>query len=161
MKSIGKLISFVLIFCFVIFVISFGYWILEYQSDSTKSVKCSSQLKGIGTAIYIYGEDNNNHLPMVGSPGAEYGGFGRGLYAELNLRWVTPNYSGLNKEATPGGCLYLLVKYADMTPGSFVCPGTKDKEISFKKAQEIGEKHGWELQNWTHLNDFRDCPYGS
>jgi prepilin-type N-terminal cleavage/methylation domain-containing protein len=81
---------------------------------------CGTNLSGIGKAMLIYSNDYDDELPRAG---------GR------NSNWVPmiPAWNGLNRVQAYGpldagsgsisSCFYLLVKYAEVTPKSFVCKG--------------------------------------
>ena len=82
---------------------------------------CGTNLSGIGKAMLIYANDYEDELPRSGGRGAQ---------------WTNsiPNWQALSRYAaygldnTGGGgnvsissCFYLLVKYSEVTPKSFVC----------------------------------------
>ena len=84
-------------------------------------IKCATNLSNIGRAMLIYANDYEDELPRSG---------GR------NAVWapIIPNWSSLNRFGAYGisangsggvanisSCFYLLVKYAGVTPGTFVC----------------------------------------
>ncbi|MGD8499144.1 MAG: DUF4190 domain-containing protein, partial [Phycisphaerales bacterium] len=84
---------------------------------------CGRNLSSLGKAMIIYSNDYNDELPRSG---------GR------NAVWtsVIPNWQATNRFAAYGlaadgsggaasisSCFYLLVKYAEVTPKSFVCKG--------------------------------------
>ncbi|MGE5294854.1 MAG: type II secretion system protein [Solirubrobacterales bacterium] len=82
---------------------------------------CGTNLSGIGKAMLIYANDYEDELPRAG---------GR------NSTWGTVTYGAANRQAAFGlgadgsggkatitSCFYLLVKYAEVTPKSFICKG--------------------------------------
>ena len=84
---------------------------------------CGTNLSGIGKAMLIYSNDYDDELPRSG---------GR------NSKWNTtiPAWNAANRFAAYGlaadgsggtgsisSCFYLLVKYAEVTPKSFICKG--------------------------------------
>jgi prepilin-type processing-associated H-X9-DG protein len=79
---------------------------------------CGSNLSGIGKAMYFYANDYDNQFPRAGGPNSRWG---------RTVNWQADNRSdafGLkdgNGEATISSSLFLLVKYEDVTPKSFVC----------------------------------------
>ena len=118
---------------------------------------CGSNLSGIGKAMLIYANDYEDELPRSG---------GR------NCNWV-PNITtnggnwlattrqqayGTAADGTGGSgsitsCFYLLVKYAEVTPKSFLCKG--DSGVSeFKPANE-----GAGNMELIELWDFGAAPY--
>jgi prepilin-type N-terminal cleavage/methylation domain-containing protein len=80
---------------------------------------CGTNLSGIGKAMLLYSNDYQDELPRAGGrtpPGAGsvWAGTGTGL---------RPGADGTGGTATISSCFYLLVKYTEVTPKSFVCKG--------------------------------------
>jgi hypothetical protein len=86
-------------------------------------IQCATNLSHLGRAMLIYANDYDDELPRSG---------GR------NSTWVPiiPDWSAYNRYSAYGlsadgsggsanisSCFYLLVKYAEVTPGTFICPG--------------------------------------
>jgi hypothetical protein len=111
---------------------------------------CGTNLSGIGKAMLIYSNDYDDELPRA---------------AGRNSKWgPTPNYQadtrsaayGLtndaNGQASISASFYLLVKYAEVTPKSFIC-------IHDRKATEfIPAKYGVRNKDLTDLWDFGPDP---
>jgi len=81
---------------------------------------CGSNLSGIGRAMLIYANDYDNDLPRAG--------FGRTIWSSKILNWQgvsrTQAYgTPPGGQATISSSFYLLVKYAEVTPKSFICKG--------------------------------------
>ena len=82
---------------------------------------CGTNLSDIGKAMLIYAGDYDEELPRAGGLQSTWGPVG----------WdATSRYSAYNVDAKGNGgtanissCFYLLVKYAEVTPKSFVCKG--------------------------------------
>ena len=83
---------------------------------------CGSNLSGIGKAMLIYANDYEDELPKAGGRSTTWG--------------VTPMWNALDRfqafslaQDSTGGTasisanFYLLVKYAEVTPKSFICKG--------------------------------------
>ena len=158
MKTRGFSLLEVLIVVILITLIMFlvDIWPKGTRELSTRA-QCSSHLHGIGAALHIYANDNMNWLPVVGNGKS---GFGRGLYDPNSLRWVQKDFAEWDSQATPGGCLYLLVKYAGLAPGDFVCPASKNKQMSLAYASAFCQFRNLpEPRNWTDLNDFPSLDY--
>jgi prepilin-type N-terminal cleavage/methylation domain-containing protein len=82
---------------------------------------CGTNLSGIGKAMLIYANDYEDELPVSGNSETTWG-------AENTVKWDAMTAYGANgaytnNKATITSCFYLLVKYAEVTPGSFVCKG--------------------------------------
>jgi prepilin-type N-terminal cleavage/methylation domain-containing protein len=85
---------------------------------------CGTNLSGIGKAMLIYSNDYEDELPRAGGRNSDWG--------LLNANWsatdrytaygVTPG-TGEGGTASISSCFYLLVKYAEVTPKSFICKG--------------------------------------
>jgi prepilin-type N-terminal cleavage/methylation domain-containing protein len=85
---------------------------------------CGTNLSGIGKAMLIYANDYEDELPRAGGRNSEWGVLGASWSAadRYSAYGVTP---GTNEggRASISSCFYLLVKYAEVTPKSFVCKG--------------------------------------
>ena len=85
---------------------------------------CGTNLSGIGKAMLIYSNDYDDELPRAG---------GRSSTWAANIpNWAANNrFAAYNVNQTDGSggtasissCFYLLVKYAEVTPKSFICKG--------------------------------------
>ncbi len=84
---------------------------------------CGTNLSGIGKAMLIYSNDYDDELPRAGGRNS--------IWAGRIPQWMADNrYTayGLSADSSGGmgtitSCFYLLVKYAEVTPKSFVCKG--------------------------------------
>jgi prepilin-type N-terminal cleavage/methylation domain-containing protein len=109
---------------------------------------CGTNLSGIGKAMLIYANDYEDELPRAG---------GR------SSTWSTPipDWQALNRFGAYGlgtdgsggtanisSCFYLLVKYAEVTPKSFICKGDSGA-IEFKPSE-----HGIVDRDLIELWDF-------
>jgi len=84
---------------------------------------CGTNLSGIGKAMLIYANDYDDEMPRAGGRGSTWAP-------------ALPNYQGITRTAAYGlqadgtggmatisSSFYLLVKYAEVTPKSFICKG--------------------------------------
>ena len=118
---------------------------------------CANNLPQIGKAMHWYCNDYDDKLPFA---------------AGLDSRWgTTPNYQadtrpaafGLDSKDTPGeasisASLYLLIKYEDLPPSSFLCKG------DIGTTQFIPKEYGLRDKDLINLWDFgpdpsRHCSY--
>jgi prepilin-type N-terminal cleavage/methylation domain-containing protein len=96
-------------------------------------VVCGSNLSGIGKAMLLYANDQEGDFPRGGGPASVWNTNGK-IYNWDSLtgdQYGTPPTVGAS--ATITCSLYLLVKYADVTPSQFVCKGdvgTKEFKLS-------------------------------
>jgi len=126
---------------------------------------CGTNLSGLGKAMLIYANDYEDELPRSG---------GR------NSTWATniPQWDALNRfgaygvgmDGTGGtanisSCFYLLVKYAEVTPKSFLCKG--DSGVSeFKPSNyNAGDRDLIDLWDFgtdpaTHCSYSYHMPFG-
>lgn len=89
-------------------------------------VVCGTNLKGLGTAQTVYANDYADSYAVQGR------GFTQTLAADT-IQWdVKTKVWAANQNITVGASLYLLVREADVSPKSFVCPSSDQKEFSGK-----------------------------
>ncbi len=83
---------------------------------------CGSNLSGIGKAMLIYANDYEDELPRAGGRNTLWGG--SVVYdAPDRFRAYGLQANGTGGSATITSSFYLLVKYAEVTPKSFICKG--------------------------------------
>jgi prepilin-type N-terminal cleavage/methylation domain-containing protein len=127
---------------------------------------CGTNLSGIGKAMLIYSNDYDDELPRAGGRDSEWG----------NVVWdATDRYGayavdtdGTGGKATISSCFYLLVKYAEVTPKSFVCKGDTGT-TEFKLADEDVTTTDFEMIDaWdfgeeadTHCSYSYHAPFGT
>ena len=128
---------------------------------------CGTNLSGIGKAMLIYSNDYDDELPKAGGRGA--------TYTPIINSWTGPTRfdafgvqaDGSGGMANVSSCFYLLVKYAEVTPKSFICKG--DAGVSeFKLSNETTVTTDFELidawdfgtQPTTHCSYSYHVPFG-
>lgn len=84
---------------------------------------CATNLSGIGKAMLIYANDYDDELPRSGGINSTWSKNipnwqGSNRYAAYGL-----NADGAGGQANISSCFYLLVKYVEVTPKSFICKG--------------------------------------
>ncbi len=88
-------------------------------------MRCAVNLAGIGKMMLIYANDYDDKLPVAGGRGTVWGpglaSWNAGQRADAF--GLDPNGSG--GQATISSSLYLLVRYGDVSPKSFVCRGER------------------------------------
>lgn len=92
-------------------------------------VVCGTNLKGLGTAQTVYANDYDDEYVVQGGGGAHTWSDGTAGWSDPAKNWLTP--SGI----TVGASLYLLVREADVSPKSFVCPASDQEEFDGKNTQ--------------------------
>ncbi len=83
---------------------------------------CGTNLSGIGKAMLLYANDYQDELPRAGGRTSTWGAVqdwtAANRYTAFGL-----GADGSSGKATISSCFYLLVKYTEVTPKSFVCKG--------------------------------------
>ena len=97
---------------------------------------CGSNLKGLGSACAVYAHDYDGDYPRAGAAGAIWSPNGalnswhggRGFEENVAFGYVKDAQGEIITEgkATITSSWYLLVKYAKVTPDSFLCKGDRD-----------------------------------
>ena len=111
---------------------------------------CGTNLSGIGKAMLIYANDYDDELPRSGGRNTQWGAM------PGNTSWMAAtrqlafglDTSGSGGTASISSCFYLLVKYAEVTPKSFICKGDAGT-TEFKLSNMTGVPTSFELiQAW-------------
>jgi hypothetical protein len=88
---------------------------------------CGTNLSGIGKAMLIYSNDYDDEFPRAGGRNSEWnyqlGGGPQGWMADNRFAAYGLGNDGSGGAATISSSFYLLVKYAEVTPKSFICKG--------------------------------------
>jgi prepilin-type N-terminal cleavage/methylation domain-containing protein len=134
--------------------------------ELAKRLQCATQLKGIGTAIALYQNDNRGDSnPRVGSAIKGGSGFagadGTGRYKAPQTRWYDQTFDWWIPFSSPpattvGGDFYALVRTQDLVPTMFLCPSDPLSEaMLLEEAIQLQGNTG-EIESWEDLNDFKD-----
>ena len=112
---------------------------------------CGTNLSGMGRAMLIYANDYEDELPRAGAKNSVWRG-PVDFDATTRQAAYGTDAAGNGGKATITSCFYLLVKYAEVTPKSFLCD--KDKGVrEFKPA-----KYGLKDRELIDLWDFGPNP---
>jgi prepilin-type N-terminal cleavage/methylation domain-containing protein len=126
---------------------------------------CGTNLSGIGKAMLIYANDYEDELPRSGGRNS--------VWAARIPAWDAANRFGAYNVAADGSggtanissCFYLLVKYAEVTPKSFICKGDSGTS-EFKPADDgAGNRDLIDLWDFgidpeTHCSYSYHMPFG-
>ena len=132
---------------------------------------CGTNLSGMGKAMLIYANDYEDELPRAGGRNTTWGG---PVVWDAVDRFRAYNISadGTGGRATITSSFYLLVKYAEVTPKSFVCKadsGTTEFNLAnYPTRAAIVEEliHAWDFGGLpgeapiTHCSYAYHLPYG-
>jgi prepilin-type N-terminal cleavage/methylation domain-containing protein len=97
---------------------------------------CGTNLSGIGKAMLIYSNDYEDELPRAGGRSTTWGAVKDWTAADRYNAFGVSRADNTGGTATISSCFYLLVKYAEVTPKSFICKG--DAGTTEFKLSELG-----------------------
>ena len=97
---------------------------------------CGTNLSGIGKAMLIYANDYEDELPRAGGRNSTWAMSIPAWDALNRFNAYGVGTDGSGGTANISSCFYLLVKYAEVTPKSFICKG--DSGVSEFKPSEYG-----------------------
>ncbi|MBN2592592.1 MAG: hypothetical protein JXA81_03715, partial [Sedimentisphaerales bacterium] len=126
---------------------------------------CGTNLSGIGKAMLIYANDYEDEMPRAGGRNS--------TWAQIIPHWDATNRftaynvgsDGSGGTANISSCFYLLVKYAEVTPKSFICKGDSGTS-EFKPSDDgAGDRDLIDLWDFgkepsTHCSYSYHMPFG-
>lgn len=120
---------------------------------------CSANLGGIGKALLAYSTDDSyESFPAAGPGGTQWNSIKEALCSwEWNNKAIpgttaNPILASPSK-STISACLYLLIKYADVSPGQFICQGGEEKKFDLSVYNATG--------TFADVWDFGSCKAGA
>ena len=123
-------------------------------------IMCGTNIGGLGKAILTYATDDKYESYPIAGNGSTVWDFGTATKDSAKCTWdwkikdapgTTNNAIGTNK-ATLSANLYLLIKYADVSPDQFICPGSDEKKFELSTYTiPSGTQYG---QSFTDVWDF-------
>ena len=113
---------------------------------------CGTNLSGIGKAMLIYANDYEDEMPRAGGRNSTWSTTGKIPQWAATNRLAAYGLNSGNGQATITSCFYLLVKYAEVTPKSFLCKG--DSGASEFKPADYNAGNRELIDLW----DFGDNP---
>jgi hypothetical protein len=126
---------------------------------------CADNLSGLGKAMLIYANDYDDEFPRAGGRSTVWSSQIPNWMAENRYEAYGIDGRGEGGEATISSSLYLLVKYAEVAPKSFICPGDEgttefrlaDYEVAGKDLNEL-----WDFgpEPYNHCSYAYHMPYG-
>ena len=123
---------------------------------------CGTNLGGLGKACAVYSNDYQEQYPVIGKSSCGWQETATTNFTGGLSTWDvdpttfnTTTGPGLVDKATITSSLYLLIKYADVSPGQFVCKSSTQKKfdlsINFSPAKRTT------LTDLTQAFDFGPC----
>ncbi len=113
-------------------------------------VICGTNLKGLGTAQTVYANDNKDQWAVAKTTATPL--------TTWPITTATPGWQPIGGTTLPtgsltiGASLYLLVRNADVSPKSFVCPASDQKEFSGKNLNNLDLVQMWDFGDPTGAN---------
>lgn len=118
-------------------------------------IDCGTNLSQIGKAMYFYANDYDNDFPRAGGPNSKWGRTPNWQAHNLSDAFSLKHGDG---QATISASLYLLVKYEDVAPKSFICKA--EPRISQFKSSKYGIRDKELRDLWDFGPDpSRHCSY--
>jgi len=102
-------------------------------------VICGTNLKGLGTAQTVYANDYDDEYVVQGRGTPHTWNTYTDLWQQQTKVWTTP------APMTVGASLYLLVREADVSPKSFVCPASAEIEFEGKNVNNADIVDLWDF----------------
>ena len=112
---------------------------------------CTTNLSQIGKAMHFYVDDYDDQLPRAGGPDGTWGTT-RNYQADTWRAAFGLDSQDPSSHASISASLYLLVKYEQLTPSSFLCKG------DINTAEFIPAKYGVRDKDLIDLWDFGPNP---
>ncbi len=124
----------------------------DYQST------CATNLSSLGRAMLIYANDYDDKLPRSGGRESVWSSLIPNWKAFNRFEAYGMSSSGKGGVGSISSCLYLLVKYTEVTPKTFICP--QDKGTSEFKPSNEGAVNIDLIDLWDFGADpFDNCSY--
>jgi prepilin-type N-terminal cleavage/methylation domain-containing protein len=126
---------------------------------------CGTNLSGIGKAMLIYANDYEDELPRAGGRNSTWTATIPNWLATNRFTAYNVAADGSGGTANISSCFYLLVKYAEVTPKTFICKGDSGTS-EFKPANDgAGDRDLIDLWDFgtqpsTHCSYSYHMPYG-
>lgn len=119
---------------------------------------CGTNLSGLGKAMLIYANDYQDELPKAGGRNGVWGGpvdwDALDRYTAFSL-----DGTGTGGVATISSCFYLLVKYSEVTPKSFICKGDAGttefqlSDVDSALSADLELIDAWDFGPWNSETD--------
>jgi prepilin-type processing-associated H-X9-DG protein len=128
---------------------------------------CWSNLSKIGKAMVIYANDYEDQLPRAGGRSSVWGPSVRWDAANRFSAYGISPQNGSGGQATISSSLYFLVKYSEVEPSYFICPGdsgtTEFKLSDYPNRNPTIERliDAWDFgpEPWKHCSYSYHMPY--
>jgi len=153
-----------LIFTIIIVLFALAIFIFIPTQGKVKvnvnRVICGTNLKGLGNAMMVYANDYDGNYPQL--PGM--GPWSKELGFDFDME--KPDFSETGQQGHVGRTIsaswYLLVREADVSPKSFVCPASGQDEFDGLNPANRDIVYLWDFGNnpYQHVSYAMHNPYG-
>ena len=117
---------------------------------------CGTNLKGMGTALYVYAFDYRDEFPVAGGKGVNN-------WAATTVGWNNPawlwNDTSVIDTLTISASLYMLLREADVGPKSFVCKSSDEQPFINEEPFDITELWDFTADPKNHQSYAYQQPY--
>ena len=149
--TIAEVVIVVLVCLFLLGIVPPAFH--KTRADASR-ITCKRNLSQIGKAMIIYANDYDDELPRAGGRNSTWS-FGLSNWmADNRFAAYGLGADGSGGIATITSSFYLIVKYAEVSPKTFICPG--DSGATEFKPSEYGAGDRELIDLW----DFGDVPSG-
>jgi hypothetical protein len=139
---------------------------LARAREEARNETCISHLKALGKAMLLYANDYDDQLPRAGGVNSNW----QSVVWDARTRqraYDLANPGGAGGNCTISSCFYLLVKYAEVTPKTFVCPNEPGmtefllaKEKTSGGLAELTQAWDFGAQPSSHCSYAYQTPWG-
>jgi prepilin-type processing-associated H-X9-DG protein len=109
------------------------------RTDRGRHNYCGANLKGLGTAMIVYANDYDDEFAVQGVGGSPMWTTGTSGFYDPDKDWSKAD------GVTVGASLYLLVREADVSPKSFVCPYSGEREYEGENPGDLDITELWDF----------------
>ena len=143
-----------------IFIAGVLFWTLFTPYPPRTRPICGTNLKGLGTAMTVYAHDYNDRYPQL--PGSGPWSKELGFSYDMPKPDFSPDGAQGNTPRTVTASWYLLIREADVSPKSFICPQSKQKEFNSKNPNNRDIVELWDFgpTPHKHVSYALHNPYG-
>ena len=143
-KKQGLTLLEVIVIVIIIFVlIIFFMTALGKVGHIAERVVCGLNLKGLGTAVFVYANDYDDKNPQLPGKGPWSNSLG------FAYDFKKPDFNGAQSDTprTITSSLYLLVREADLSPRTFICPRSNQTNFEGQNSKNLDIVELWDFGN--------------
>ena len=144
----------------LIFFVALMFPALSRLKKLAQKDLCVSNMKGLGTATIVYSNDYNDKFPQL--PGKGPWSKNLGFSYDLQKPDFTPGGPQELTERTITASLYLLIREADVSPKTFICPHSEQTEfyVSTSNNEDLIQLWDFGHDPYKHVSYSFHNPYG-